>query len=133
MVTHRQHTELNESYFITFTCYEWINLFHITNLYNYFEKWFRYLHQQNALLLAYVIMLNHFHGIVHLKSDCDASLNKLVGNGKRFLSYEIVDRLGKMDAIPLLKKLNKGVDLNEQLISYSSCHLTPSSVLTGRF
>jgi len=114
MATHQKYSDLDETYFITFTCYEWLNLFEITKLYSYFEKWFDYLNSKNALLLSYVIMPNHFHGVIHLNSDCDISLNKLVGNGKRFLAYEIVSRLKKNGNSELLNRLCKGVQTNEK-------------------
>ena len=114
MATHSIHLETNQSYFITFTYHDWLNLFEVTRIYDYFEKWFNYLHSSDALLLAYVIMPNHFHGIVHLKSECKTSLNALVGNGKRFLAYEIVRRLKENGEVSILTKLSCAVNQTDK-------------------
>src|SRR5579871_3695262 len=80
---------------ITFTCYEWISLFEITNGYDLVYDWFNYLRNKKiAEVIAYVIMPNHVHAIIQL-IEPDNSLNKIVSNGKRFIAYAIIDRLEK--------------------------------------
>ncbi|HEX5168642.1 MAG TPA: transposase [Cyclobacteriaceae bacterium] len=82
-------------YFCTFTCFKWMNLFELTDGYDCVYKWFNYLKdQKHANVVAYVIMPNHLHVILHLK-DPSLSLNKIVGNGKRFMAYAIITRLEK--------------------------------------
>ena len=102
------------NWFITFTCYEWKPLFELTQAYDLVYKWFNYLQQNNkAEIIAYVIMPNHFHAILHLPDET-ANLNKLVGNGKRFMAYEIIERLTGAGEPQLLGELAKGVSATDQ-------------------
>jgi hypothetical protein len=56
-------------------------------------KWFTILRDEfNADIIAYVIMPNHLQVIVHFKNE-GFNLNTIVGNGKRFMAYEIINRL----------------------------------------
>lgn len=114
MPTHKIHSETNQTYFVTFTCYKWLALFENTNLYEHFEKWFEYLQKNNSFLLGHVIMPNHFHGLIHLDKKCSKSLNTLVGNGKRFLAYEIIARLKQAGKTDLLQYLSSSVSKNEK-------------------
>jgi putative transposase len=88
-----KHSNTYSTYFITFTCVEWIPLFEITNTYGMVYKWFKVLkNEYNADVVAYVIMPNHLHVILHFHSE-GFYLNKIIANGKRFIAYEIVNRL----------------------------------------
>ena len=81
-----KHTDTYSTYFITFTCVEWIALFEISNTYHMVYKWFTILRDEfNADIIAYVIMPNHLHVIVHFKNE-GFNLNTMVGNGKRFMA-----------------------------------------------
>lgn len=113
MTTHKNIDLKNEIFFITFTCHQWIPLFQITNLYDHFDKWFEYLNQQHVNLLGYVIMPNHFHGPLFVQDDCSKTINGLVSNGKRFLAYEIVERLKVTGNVKTLQRLKNGVAENE--------------------
>ncbi|MCR9253776.1 MAG: hypothetical protein NXI20_25400 [bacterium] len=114
MSTHQLHLSKSETYFVTFTCHNWFHLFETTNCYNYFDKWFNYLIKNKVSLLAYVIMPNHFHGLLHLHEGCPKNLNQLVGNGKRFLAYEIIKRLKSSKQTAILETLENDVDRNER-------------------
>lgn len=114
MATHILHPQKQEAYFITFTCYQWINLFAITNCYSSFDKWFQYLQNNQTYLLGYVIMPNHFHGIVFVSDICKKSLNQVIANGKRFLAYDIIQKLKKSGDVNMLQFLHNGVPPNEQ-------------------
>ena len=46
----------------------------------------------NIKTTAYTMMPNHVHCILFLPTE-DFNLNKIVGNGKRFIAYEIIKRL----------------------------------------
>jgi REP element-mobilizing transposase RayT len=83
-------------------------------LYGYFDRWFEYLSKSDAYLLVYVIMPNHFHGLIYLTDKCNSSLNLLVGNGKRFLAYEIVKRLKESAQEDVLKHLSARVREKEK-------------------
>ncbi len=88
-----KHSDTYSTYFITFTCVEWISLFEITNSYDMVYKWFAILKEKhNADIVAYAIMPNHLHIIVHFHKE-GFDLNTIVGNGKRFMAYEIIKRL----------------------------------------
>jgi REP element-mobilizing transposase RayT len=50
--------------------------------------------QDNADVVAYVIMPNHVHIILHFTSE-GFNLNSIIGNGKRFKDYEMINRLVK--------------------------------------
>lgn len=108
MSTRRQIPELEGVYFITITCYEWLPLIHLTNGYDIVYKWFDYLKRQGHLIAGYVIMPNHFHALIAFRR-CDKSINLIVGNGKRFLAYEIVKRLEEKGDSEILDKLMDGV------------------------
>jgi REP element-mobilizing transposase RayT len=88
-----KHTDTYSTYFITFTCIEWISLFEISKTHDMVYNWFAILKEENnADVIAYVIMPNHLHVIVHFQNE-SFNLNTIVGNGKRFIAYEIIDRL----------------------------------------
>jgi putative transposase len=55
-------------------------------------KWFDHLKDQGYGTVAYVIMPNHVHTI-HYFPEPGFNLNKIVGNAKRFMAYEIIKRL----------------------------------------
>ena len=115
MATHTDHSKNYGIYFITFTCCKWRPLFEEVNLYSYFNKWFEYLKKMQADLVGYIIMPNHFHALIHVSEICDASLNKLVSNGKRFLAYEIISRLKQKGNTKELFLLANEVSSSERL------------------
>jgi REP element-mobilizing transposase RayT len=106
-------TEKDQTYFCSFTCLDWISLFEITNLYDEIYKWFDILVQNNHQLLGFVIMPNHLHLLVHVNQS-DKSINTILANGKRFLAYEIVNRLKEQGNTHLLKKLSESVSPEER-------------------
>ncbi|MBC8052101.1 MAG: transposase [Sphingobacteriaceae bacterium] len=79
-------------YFITFTCARWLKLFELTQSYDLVYNWFNYLKNQNHHIVGYVIMPNHVHALIAF-SNSEKSINSIVGNGKRFIAYELVKRL----------------------------------------
>ena len=91
MSVRRQILESNGIYFISFTCARWMELFSISQSYNVVYKWFDYLKSQGHFILGYVIMPNHVHAIICF-ANRGLSINKVVGNGKRFMAYEIVNK-----------------------------------------
>ena len=58
-------------------------------------------------------MPNHLHLLLHY-SHSGQSLNTIIGNGKRFLAYEIIDTLEKQQENSLLEKLEFAVSLTEK-------------------
>ena len=103
-----QHNEDQSFYFCTFTCNRWMNLFDQTNSYDKIYEWFDILFEMKMIISAFVIMPNHCHFILFYNNQ-KISLNKIIGNGKRFLAYEIVSRLKKQEAFATLRILEEDV------------------------
>lgn len=98
----------NSLYFVTFTCYRWLPLIETTGAYDAVYKWFDYLRGKSVFISAYVIMPNHLHALLYFPR-MPRSLNTIIGNAKRFMAYEIIDRLEKAGEKHLLKELYCGV------------------------
>lgn len=120
MSVKKQITEQGGVYFITFTCYQWLPLFELTSGYDIIYKWFDYLKSKCHEIIGYVIMPacpvgrpNHVHALIAFRRS-STSVNMQVGNGKRFMVYEIVKRLQAVGANELLNKLKNGVDQRDQ-------------------
>jgi hypothetical protein len=94
---------------ITFTCCGWMPLFEITGGYHLVYKWFDHLKGNGHYIIGYTTMPNHLHSVIAF-CNSGKSINKIVGNGKRFMAYEIVNRLKTMERIDILDKLHKSVN-----------------------
>ncbi len=93
MAIRKQHQITDNTWFITFTCYNWISLFEITNSYDLIYNWLKLAdHKYQIKTLAYVIMPNHVHLLLYLEND-KVNLNTIIANAKRFVAYEIIERL----------------------------------------
>ncbi|WP_259014449.1 transposase [Emticicia fluvialis] len=99
-------------YFVTFTCYNWIPLFEITQLYDNLYQWLNLLNRQNIRTLGYVFMPNHLHCMIYLPKDAP-ELYKVISNAKRFMAYEIVKRLEQANNSELLERLQNAVKARE--------------------
>lgn len=108
------HSDDPSLYFITFTCFNWLPLFQLTNSYDLVYKWFGFLKEQkNISTTAFVIMPNHLHCILFFPAK-GYSLNTIIGNAKRFMAYEIVQRLRNMGRQDILVKMSEELTLNER-------------------
>ncbi len=58
------------------------------------------------------MMPNHLHLLIYVNRECKG-LNRILGEGKRFLAYEIVSRLREQKELSLLKTLSEGVQPQE--------------------
>ncbi len=114
MSVRKKITEYDGIYFITFTCCEWLCLFEITNGYDVVYKWFDHLKNKNHFLCGYVIMPNHVHALIAFQNTGGESINKIVGNGKRFMAYDLVKRLNEAGNSDVLNKLASFVDESEK-------------------
>ena len=103
--------ETHALYFVTFTCFKWLPLFEITNLYDNIYKWFEYLDSKEIKICGYVIMPNHIHLLIFLPKNAP-ELMIVIGNAKRFMAYEIVRRL--KNRFDILEILENGVRLPER-------------------
>ncbi len=99
-------------YFMTFTCAKWISLFEITQSYDLVYNWFDILVKNGSKICGYVIMPNHLHVLIAFTNFDNKSIVTIVGNGKRFIAYEIVKRLKEKGETKLLLDLSN-------LVSYS--------------
>ena len=60
-----QHGNEPTLYYVTFTCYDWLPLFSITNGFDLIYNWFDYLKNNFSIkVTAYTIMPNHVHVIL---------------------------------------------------------------------
>jgi len=113
----RQIIESSGIYFITSTCYEWLPLFELTNGYDIVYKWFDYLKKQGHYITGYVPiaigMPNHVHVLIGFRQNAK-SINTVIGNGKRFMAYEIVKRIEQAGEHSTLTKLMEGVSSRDQ-------------------
>jgi REP element-mobilizing transposase RayT len=100
-------------YFPTFTNYKWLPLFDITNSYDLVYKSFDVLKKKGHHIIAYVIMPNHVHALVGFMRG-EQSINTIVGNGKRFIAYDIVARLKEQNKQALLATLANGVSTSDR-------------------
>ena len=100
-------------YFITITCARWIKLFEIVNGYDIVYKWFDYLKERGHYINGYVIMPNHLHAVIAFKYT-GKPINTIIGNGKRFMAYEIIERLRRLGKIELLEQLSSIVNTTDQ-------------------
>jgi len=114
MSVRQAYIEFDTFYFITFTCFRWISLFEITDLYNFIYKCFDINKARNIYTCGYVIMPNHLHTVVYTKNNKD-TINEIIGEMKRFMAYEIVKRLKKAGRNDLLKLIHDSVNPNDAL------------------
>jgi REP element-mobilizing transposase RayT len=96
------------TFFITFTCHRWLPLIHTVNGYEVVYKWFDVLKAKGHFINGYVIMPNHVHALISF-IETDQSINTIIGNGKRFMAYEIIDRLKYKNEMELLSTLAANV------------------------
>jgi len=108
MTTRKKQSENNITYFVTFTCYNWLPLFEHTNLYDDIYKWFDIIVKEGNPILGYVLMPNHLHALILFKQEL-ITINDLIAEGKKFRAWEIVKRLKEKKSALLLKILSDGV------------------------
>lgn len=106
-------SESQQTYFCSFTCVNWISLFEITNLYDEIYGWFNILVNNAHQIAGFVIMPNHLHLLIHV-THSTRTINTLLANGKRFLAYEIVNRLEATSRGDILTILSNRVTAEER-------------------
>ncbi|QEC67894.1 hypothetical protein FRZ67_11505 [Panacibacter ginsenosidivorans] len=105
----RQISESNGIYFITFTCARWLPLFQVTNGHQLVYDWFNYLTANGNYIVGYVIMPEHAHTIIAFRQS-SKSINTIIGNGKRFMAYGLVDLLKQINSKDTLLQLSSWVN-----------------------
>ena len=96
-------------FFITFTCHQWLSLIDKVNGYDIIYNWFDYLKSKGHFINGYVIMPNHVHVLISF-INAKQSINIIIGNGKRFIANEIIERLKKSGETALLNLLADNVE-----------------------
>ena len=97
------------TFFITFTCHNWLPLIDKVNGYDIVYSWFDHLKSKGHYINGYVIILNHVHVLISF-IETDQSINTIIGNGKRFMAYEIIKRLTETSETELLSQLSSSVE-----------------------
>ncbi len=108
-----KHADIYPMYFCTFTCFNWLPLIETTKSYDLVYNWFNILKQERVFIVAYVIIPNHLHYILRFPEP-NFDLNKIIGNAKRFVAYEIVNRLEENKETALLQLLAASVTEREK-------------------
>ena len=83
------------------------------NGYDIVYRWFDYLKQQGHYITGYVIMPNHVHVIIGFKKT-KQDINTIIGNGKRFMAYDIINRLIEQGETILLDRLTDSVEASRK-------------------
>jgi REP element-mobilizing transposase RayT len=76
-------------------------------------KWFDHLKEKGHYIIGYVIMPNHAHAIIAFHNT-GKTINSIVGNGKRFIAYSIIDNLEKLQQQNLLLQLQRKVNATQK-------------------
>lgn len=100
-------------FFITFTCHNWLQLIAITNSYDLIYNWFDVLKSHGHFITGYVIMPNHVHATIAFRKTTK-SINKIIGDGKRFIGYEIIKRLKEKGQHNILQLLENAVNRSDK-------------------
>ncbi len=113
MPVNKPHLYQPGIYFITFTNFKWLLLFELTNAYDLVYKWFDILQQKGHHVTGYVIMPNHIHALIGFTPGTQ-SINTMIGNAKRFMAYDIVNRLKLNKSTDILSVLSAGVSTSDK-------------------
>jgi REP element-mobilizing transposase RayT len=81
----------------------------MTNGFDIVYNWSDHLKSKGHYFNGYVIMPNHLHALIAFRNT-GQSLNTIIGNGKRFMVYEIAKRLEQQNETELLHRLNLSVE-----------------------
>lgn len=131
-----KHGDEYAMYFCTFTCFKWLHLLEKVNAYNAVYKWFDELKKNNHHTLAFVIMPNHLHVILYFP-EAGYNLNKIIGNAKRFMAYEIINLLEEKNMNKELDFLHGAVTTREakkgQIHKVFEQSFDAKGIYTGRF
>src|SRR3954470_12986292 len=114
MSVRREITEYDGIYFITITCSNWLPLFELTNSYDAVYKWFDHLKSKGHFIVGYVIMPNHLHALIGFRNTQGESINSIIGNGKRFMAYDLVARMKEKNEEEVLTQLSSSVNSTDR-------------------
>ena len=110
--------------------------FELTQKLDLVYNWFHILKDDKIEIIAQVIMPNHIHCILYFL-QAGFKLDKILSNGKRFMSYEFVNRLEIANEIKTLKSLQDALTEKEKeksnCIKYSKILLMPMQFFQKSF
>jgi len=112
MPVRRNIPETSGIYSITFTCINWLSLFEIANTYSSAYNWFNVLKKEGHYIIGYTIMPNHLHAVIAFVNK-NKSINTIISNGKRFMAYDIVDKLEHINNAAILTVLSNARNATE--------------------
>jgi hypothetical protein len=95
-------------FFITFTCRHWLPLIEISNAYQFVYDWYDYLKSKGHYVVGYAIMPNHIHSLIAF-INTGMSINKLVGQGKRFIGCKMLAALYQYGQLRITDYLKIGI------------------------
>jgi DNA phosphorothioation-dependent restriction protein DptG len=72
-------------------------------------NWFDHLKSKGHYIVGYIIMPNHIHALIGFQNT-GKTINTIIGNGKRFMAYQIIDRLEGQNETLLLQQLQQAVE-----------------------
>ena len=114
-MTVRKKMKVHEGlFFVTMTCFDWLNLFDITNGYDFVYKQFDILKNEGHFINGYVIMPNHLHALIAFMNKIN-SVNDRLGAMKRFMAYNLVKDLKKENKYDVLELLKMGVNKTDNM------------------
>lgn len=102
-------------------CARWLQLFSIAEGYKFVYKWFDVLNKSGHYIIGYTIMPNHLHVIIAFHNT-GKSINSIVGNGKRFIAYDLIKALKEQGQDVIIKQMEGWVN-NMKFLNH---HLTGS-------
>jgi hypothetical protein len=94
-------------------------LFEIADAYNSVYKWFDVLKKEGHYIVGYTIMPNHLHAVIAFVNR-GKTINSIISNGKRFMAYDIVEKLEQQNNTPVLQQLSNA--RNETEIKANKLH-----------
>lgn len=107
MSVRTDHLKDGGVFFCTFTCFRWLPMIARVSMYEWVYAWFLRLHADGERMVGYVIMPNHLHILLLVQEG--HSINRILGEGKRFMAYEIRKRLVAGDHQDMLTVMDGGV------------------------
>ena len=124
MSTRTSHNSEASLFYITFTCYQWLPLFEPSSGYDLVYKWFDFLKEKYKIkttaytpdsyrdqIMFIALLVPFFSGLFFPTDQFD--LSKVVGNGKRFIAYEIITRLKALNDNKVLMQLQEGLSAKQ--------------------
>jgi len=106
------------TFFLTYTCYQWLSPIDIVNGFDIIYGWFDHLKSKGHFINGYAPKAfgvpNHVHVLISFINN-DQSINTIISNGKRFMAYEVIERLEQQGETKLLEALSTNIGMKRRL------------------